>query len=188
MNATNRRDAGFTLTEMMVASALFSLVTLVAVGILIGTVTTGQRVNAVATATTNAQLVGASIDRGILNSTGFEVTTTAAGELLVARVAGGASALQWTCYAWYYDAAGDGSIRTKTAAPGGPLIVAPSATELASWSLLLERVEPRGSAVFSAAGDTLTVAFDAVVDDNQPVAIEFATAPLPGVTEDASCY
>lgn len=187
MKARARRDDGFTLTEMMVASALFSLVAAVAAGILISTILTGQQVATVAATTSNAQLVGASIDRGILNSTGFEVTDAGADQLLVARVAGGDTTLQWTCHAWYYSAAGDGSIRTTTTEPGTHP-APPTAAELETWTLLLEGVEPRGGAVFARSGDTLTVAFDAIVRDGKPVAIQFATAPLPGVKEDSSCY
>jgi prepilin-type N-terminal cleavage/methylation domain-containing protein len=183
-----RRDDGFTLTELIASSVLFSLVTLTAVSIFLGQFSAQQQVSAITTATTDAQLAGTTIDTGIRNSSGFELTAVSADQLLVARVAGGGSTLQWTCRAWYYSASAD-TIRMTSTTPGTP-VVAPTASQLETWTLLADGVTPTsGTTIFSASGDLLTVSFRAKTDDdNKPVAIELSSAPLAGVTETTTCY
>jgi len=183
-----RRDDGFTLTEMLVASALFSLVILVAGGIFIGQFKAQQQVSAVTSTTTDAQLAGTAIDNGIRNSSGFKLTASGSNQLLVARVAGGGATLQWTCQAWFYSSS-SGTIRTTSTTPGTPVAV-PTASQLSTWTLLVDGVVPRsGTTIFSTSGSTVTVAFNASTgDDYRPVAISFSSSPLAGVTENSTCY
>lgn len=183
-----RRDEGFTLTELLVSSALFSLVVLVAGSIFIGQTSAQQQVSAITGATVDAQLAGTTIDTGIRNSTGFELTPTGSDQLLVARVAGGSTSLQWTCRAWYYSAS-EHSIRMHSSTPGTQ-VAAPTATQLATWTMLVDGVYPTsGTTIFSASGDVLTASFRAETDDdNKPVAIELSSSPLAGVTENTTCY
>jgi len=182
-----RRDEGFTLTEMLVASALFSLVILVAGGIFIAQFTAQQQVSAVTSSTTSAQLAGTAIDTGIRNSTGFKVTASGSDQLLVARVAGSGTTLQWTCQAWYYSASAK-TIRATSTTPGTPVAV-PTATQLATWTLLVDGVTPRtGSTIFTAAGANLSVSFNADTKKSQPVAIVLTSSPLAGVVVNSTCY
>ncbi|MGB3911265.1 MAG: prepilin-type N-terminal cleavage/methylation domain-containing protein [Pseudolysinimonas sp.] len=183
-----RNDDGFTLTELIASSVLFSLVTLTAVSIFLGQFSAQQQVSAITTATTDAQLAGTTIDTGIRNSSGFELTAVSADQLLVARVAGGGATLQWVCRAWYYSAADD-TIRMTSTTPGTP-VAAPTSSQLETWTLLADGVTPTsGTTIFSASGDLLTVSFRAETDDdNKPVAIELSSAPLAGVTENTTCY
>jgi len=102
-----RADAGFTLIEMLVACALFSLVILVAGGIMMGQFSAQGQVSAVTSTTTDAQLAGNSIDAGIRNSSGFKLSAVGADQFLVARVAGAGAALVRHCTAWYYSAAAE---------------------------------------------------------------------------------
>ena len=170
------------------SSVLFSLVTLTAVSIFLGQFSAQQQVSAITTATTDAQLAGTTIDTGIRNSSGFELTAVSADQLLVARVAGGGATLQWVCRAWYYSAADD-TIRMTSTTPGTP-VAAPTSSQLETWTLLADGVTPTsGTTIFSASGDLLTVSFRAETDDdNKPVAIELSSAPLAGVTENTTCY
>ena len=184
-----RDDDGFTLVEMIVASMLFSLVFLVISGIVISTVMTQQTVTSVATSTTDAQLAATTIDERIRNSSEFQVTNVGTSDqLLVARVAGSGTTITWSCYGWYYSAADGGSIRmTNTAA--GTKITTPTSAQLASWTLLLDGVTPRsGTHVFTATGTQLAVGFDSTAGDNHPVAIDFTTARITGVSEVLACY
>jgi prepilin-type N-terminal cleavage/methylation domain-containing protein len=185
---TGRRDAGFTLTELLVASAIFALVAMVAGGIFIGQFRAQQQVSSVTSTTTDAQLAGTTIDTGIRNSSGFKLTASGSDQLLVARVAGGAATLQWTCRAWYYSASAH-TIRTTSTTPGTPVTV-PTAAQLATWTLLVDGITARsGSTIFSTTGSQVSVAFDATTNDqNQPVAIDFTSSPLAGVTETTTCY
>jgi len=185
----DRRDAGFTLTEMIVGSALFAMVVLVAGSILVGMFSAQRQVGAITSTTTDAQLAGTVIDTGIRNSSGFKLTPVSDDQFLVARVAGTGASLQWECRAWYYSAA-TSTIRASSAVPGAPMAT-PTAAQLTSWSLLADGVRPRpgATAVFTAAGSTVTVSFDATTTDaDRPVAIEFVSSPLAGVTENATCY
>src|SRR5690606_16711085 len=93
-----------------------------------------RQVTAVTSTTTDAQLAGTTIDTGIRNSTGFELTSVGGDQYLVARVAGGGATLQWTCRAWYYSATAH-TIRMQDSEPGTPL-PPPSPGDLASWTLL----------------------------------------------------
>ena len=181
-------EDGFTLTELIVASALFSLVILVAGGIFIGQLSAQRQVTAITSTTTDAQLAGTTIDAGIRNSSGFKVTPVGSDQYLVARVAGAGATVQWTCRAWYYSSSAR-SIRMHDAEPGTPA-PPPTAAELAAWTLLVDGVRPpSGSTIFTEAGATLSVKFHADTDDeSRPVAIEFSSAPLAGVTEDSTCY
>lgn len=186
---TSRDDEGFTLVEMIVASMLFSLVFLLISGVVITTITTQQTVTSVTTSTTDAQLVATTLDTRIRNSSEFQVTDVGTSDqLLVARVAGSGATMTWSCYGWYYSAADGGSIRmTSTAA--GTKITTPSSSQLASWTLLLDGVTPRsGSHIFTATGTQLAVAFNSTVDDNLPIAIDFTTARITGVSEVLACY
>jgi hypothetical protein len=183
-----RRDDGLTLTELIVSSMLFSLVVLVAGAIVVGQISAQQQVSAITSATTDAQLAGATIDTGIRNSSGFELSAVGSDQFLVARVAGGGSTLQWVCRAWYYSASAD-TIRMTSTTPGTPMAV-PTAGDLASWTLLADGITPTsGTTIFTASGDLLTVSFRAKTDDdNKPVAIKLSSAPLAGVTESTTCY
>lgn len=183
-----RRDDGFTLTELIASSALFSMVTLIAVSIFLGQFSAQQQVSAITTTTTDAQLASTTIDAGIRNSSGFELTAAGSDQLLVARVAEAGATLQWMCRAWYYSASAD-TIRMTSATPGTP-VAAPTAAQLETWTLLADGVTPTsGTTIFSASGDLLTVSFQAETDDdNRPVAIELSSAPMAGVTENTTCY
>lgn len=183
-----RGDDGFTLTELIASTALFALVTLVAGSIFIGQFSAQQQVSAITTTTTDAQLAGTTIDAGIRNSSGFELTAAGSDQFLVARVAEGGSTLQWVCRAWYYSASA-GTIRMTSSTPGTP-VAAPTASQLETWTLLADGIAPAtGTTIFAASGDLLTVSFRAETDeDNRPVAIELSSVPLAGVTENTTCY
>lgn len=187
MLARLRDDRGFTLMEMLVASALFALVIFVAGGIFIGQTNAQRQVSAITSTTSSAQLAGSAIDSGIRNASGFKLTASGSDQLLVARVAGGGSTLQWTCQAWYYSASAH-TISTHASTPGTPVTV-PTAAQLTTWTLLVSGVSARsGSTIFTAAGATLSVSFNATPANNRAVAIAFSSSPLAGVTESTTCY
>lgn len=181
-----RRDGGFSLPEMLVASSLFSLVILVAGGIFLGQFRAQQQVSAVTSTTTDAQLAGSAIDNGIRNSNWFKVIPSGGDQMLVARVAGSGASLEWSCQAWYYSATA-GTIRTTTSPSP---IALPTGAQLSTWALLVDGVVPRtGTTIFSEAGSTVTVAFNATTgEDYKPVAILLTTSPLADFQGDVTCY
>jgi prepilin-type N-terminal cleavage/methylation domain-containing protein len=179
-----RDDRGFTLIELLASSLIFAAIFTVIGSIFISLVRTQESVEATTQTTNVGQLIARSIDDGIRNSSGFQLSTIGDDQLLTARTASSGAALTWTCVAWYYAAGGDGSIRTFSSSTA---IATPSAAQLANWTLLIEGVDPRvGSTVFSVTGPRLDVAFDALADGQNPTAIEFSVAPPAGITE-ASC-
>ena len=179
-----RDDRGFTLIELLASSLIFSLIFIVIGSIFVSLVRTQESVETTTSTTNVGQLAARSIDDGIRNSTGYQLTAVGADQLLTARTAGSGATLTWKCTAWYYASAGDGSIRTFTSSTA---ISAPSAAQLATWTLLIEGVEPRiGTTVFTVDGPRLSVAFDALAEGQNPTAIEFSVAPPSEITE-TSC-
>jgi prepilin-type N-terminal cleavage/methylation domain-containing protein len=183
-----REDSGFTLTEMIAASAVFALIMTGIVGVIISTTTAQRTVSTVSASTTDAQLVANQIDNRIRNSSEFQVATSGTTQLLVARVAGTGATITWRCYGWYYTAANGGAIRMTSTAEGTKITM-PTAAQASTWTLLLSGVAPRsGTTVFSAVDNQLSVAFNATTGGRQPVAIDFTTARLTATTEALTCY
>lgn len=181
-------DRGLTLVELIVASSLLSLVLVVVGGMFVSLVNAERTVTPQSQGTTAAQLTATSIGSGIRNSSEFRITNVGSDQLLVARVAGNDDAIAWSCRAWYYSAAGDGEIRTTTTADGSA-IAAPSTSQLATWTQLIEGVSPpTGLSVFTAAGAALVVSFDADAGDSPSVAIRFTAASLTSVGEELTCF
>lgn len=184
---TDQSEAGFSLIELMAASMIFAVILTVLGSIFMGLIRTQSTVDSITTSSSTGQLAATSIENDIRNSSEFDLAAVGADQLLVARTAGSESTLAWYCTAWYYSAAGEGSIRMTTTS--ATAIDAPTSTELAGWTLLLEGVEPRtGTTIFSAAGPQLTVAFNATADDHNATAIEFTVIPLSHATEASTCY
>lgn len=179
-----RDDRGFTLIELLASSLIFALIFIVIGSIFISLVRTQESVETTTSTTNVGQLAARSIDDGIRNSTGYQLTSVGTDQLLTARTAGSGATLTWTCIAWYYSAGGDGSIRTYSSSTA---IAAPSAAQLANWTLLIDGVEPRvGTTIFTVDGPRLSVAFDALAEGQNPTAIEFSVAPPSEITE-TSC-
>lgn len=111
-STTQDFERGFTLVELLIYSMLL-LIVLAIVGAMLGsTVTTSKSVNSLTAASTSAQLVSESVERGIRNSSDFHLTTpTGTDQLLVARTALDGATINWVCVAWYYSAAGGGTVR-----------------------------------------------------------------------------
>jgi prepilin-type N-terminal cleavage/methylation domain-containing protein len=188
IRAALRDDRGFTLMEMLAASAVFAMIMTGLVGVILVTTNTQRTVSIVSASTTDAQLVANGLDTRIRNSSEFQVTTSGTTQLVVARVAGAQTTLTWRCYGWYYSAADGGTIRMTSTAPGTKITM-PTAAQAATWTELLSGVVPRsGTTVFSAVDNTLSVSFNATADDHQPIAIDFTTARLTAVSEALTCY
>lgn len=106
MSGRHRSDAGFTLVELLISSALVSVVVIVIGGVLISSMRADETVRTVTASTTDGQLVVNVIEGGVRNSTAITVSTAADGvsRFAVARVAGPGGA---ECVAWFYDASLD---------------------------------------------------------------------------------
>jgi len=180
-------DAGFTLPEMIAATALFALVTLIAVSMFVSSLGVQQTVTQVSATNVDAQLAATSVETGIRNSTALDLSDP---DLLIAEVAGtDPAALTYRCQAWYFDAADGGSL-WMTSAPVGDAIDAPEdSADLSSWVLLVRGVEPlTGGVVFTRSGATVGMAFQATAGDNRPVDIAFSTTSMSGATGETTCF
>lgn len=96
-------QAGFTLVELIISMALFSVIMVVLGGVLISSLQADRTVRQVTTSTTEGQLVMNTIDQVTRNATAVRVVEDADGTSVFAVVrstAGGAA----QCVAWFYDA------------------------------------------------------------------------------------
>jgi Tfp pilus assembly protein PilW len=169
-------DGGFTLIEMVIATAL-SVVVLAILGSVFVSVTKAQSsVTSLGSATTNGQLAIRSIDQGVRNSSIVAVKAVGSDLLLQARTVGSGSTAVWSCTDWYFSVT-DKTIRVKTS---GTAITAPTSTALQkSWMLLASDVTPVSSTPVFALTSTST---------GQTVAQSFrvTTAGSPSVFANSS--
>lgn len=191
-------DRGFTLIELIVATAILTLVLSIVGGLIISMIQTDRTVRATTTATTQGQLVTESIERGIRNSVeqgtparAFAITTLSnSDQLLVARTAGSGATIAWRCTAWYYSAS-ERSIRTRTSTTA---IATPSATARANWTLLADGIRPTvaGGKVFDDAasvGRTLGLSFTADAGENPRVSFVTSASSRAGTATGApACF
>lgn len=188
MARTAHAEEGFTLVELLVYGLVLVIVLTIVGGLLISSLSTERSVRSVTSASTTGQLAAESIVTGIRNSSGFAVSTPVpSDQMVVARVAGSGDSIDWTCTAWYYSAAGDGSIRSTRSASA---IAAPTAAQLAAWTLITEGVDSiGGSPVFAVGGtDTLAIMFHSLAGDRPPVAIESSAVSRAGAPGGTACY
>jgi len=182
------RDRGLTLVELVVAASLLSLVLVVVGGIFVSLISAERTVTPQSQGATAAQLAASSISTAIRNSSEFRITDVGSDQLLVARVAGTAANIDWSCQAWYYASVGGGEIRS-TVVNDGATILAPTQAQLADWTLLIAGVAPpAGQNVFTATGSSLTVAFDADAGNSPSIAIRLTAASLTSAGEEATCF
>lgn len=181
------RDAGVTLIELLVASAILSVALLAIGAIFTGTLNAQRTVSAVTQSTTAAQSAANAIASGVRNASDLRLSTSSGNQLLVVRTAGQSSTLTWTCQAWYYTPT-DGTIRTKSTSDGTK-ITTPTAVQLATWSVAITGVAPTsGSTIFTTVSSGVQIGFTAQVAGKQPVAIQTTAVKRTGVAEAGTCF
>ena len=180
-------EQGFTLIELLVYSLLLVGVIAIVGGLMFSAMTASKTVVSVDQASTSGQLVSKSVVTGIRNSSDFRLTSpTGTDQFLVARTVGGAATPNWTCSAWYYSAAGDGSVRYTTSTSA---ILPPTAAELQTWTLLSEGVKPvSGTEIFSKAEEELSISFLGLAGDHPPVTITSSATSRAGASGSLTCY
>lgn len=180
-------EEGYTLVELIVYSSLLIIVVAVVAGLFISGITATERVRIVTAATTSGQVVADSIETNVRNSTDFLLTNPmGTDQFLVARTAKRDSELSWQCVAWYYSAAGTGSIHFMQSSLA---ILAPLPEELATWTLVQEGITPvSGAAIFTTSGQQLTVDFNSLADDHPPVVISSSATSRAGASGNLSCF
>ncbi|KGJ82344.1 hypothetical protein GY21_00815 [Cryobacterium roopkundense] len=179
-------EHGYTLVELIVYSSLLIVVVSVVAGLFISGLTTTNRVQAMTAATTSGQVVVDSVETNVRNASGFRLTTpSGSDQLLVARTAKRDEALSWQCVAWYYSAAGNGSIRFKQS-PWE--ILTPTPAELLTWTLVQRGIKPvPGTPIFSSTGQQVTMKFNSLVGVHPPVMISSSATSRAGAPGSPIC-
>jgi hypothetical protein len=173
------------MVELIVAASLGVLVILVVAGLMYSGSTTERSVRTVTVATANGQLASTNVEKSIRNSSAFKVVAVGADQFLVARTAGSASALTWTCSAWYFSAA-DKTLRTMTSSSA---IAQPTVAAQQSWTLLSGGLIPAGgTTVFLASGSRLTITFQVDAGNGPDIAFRSSIASQTGQTGSTPCY
>lgn len=180
-------EAGFTLIELLVYSLLLAFVLLIVGGMIFSSVSASKTVTSITDTSTSGQAVARSVVTGIRNSSDFRLTNPVGDDqLLVARTASFGDTLTWTCYAWYYSADGDGSVRFTTSAL---TILPPTPDELSHWTLLADGVTPvTGTGIFSALNERLTLSIHGLDGLHPPVDITTSATSRAGASGSLSCF
>jgi prepilin-type N-terminal cleavage/methylation domain-containing protein len=180
--ATTRRartgdDRGFSLIELLIASALFGVVITIVASVVISAINADRTVRDVTGSTTDGQLAVNVIEQTVRNSTAVQVVPVTASQSVTIRLrttAGGAA----RCHAFFYDdTLGQILQRSSTTA-----ITAPTPGAAGSeWTVVSAGIEPIiGSGgtpepVFAAQG-ARGVALNFTVDGDAGPASLFVTA------------
>ncbi len=187
MTPMRETDEGFTLVELMVYFSLLVVVMLIVGGIFINSVNAERTVRGVNDSTNQGQLVAQSVTNGVRNSSNIQLTTPVAGaQLLITRSVGSAATPAWTCNAWYF---ANGEIRTKQSATS---IAVPTATELATWTLLDRSVKVNGSnPVFALTARRIDLTFESKNDTGKAVLFKTSASsrqPPPAGADSPICF
>lgn len=199
---TEQAESGFTLIELIVASALTILVLVAVGGLLISSNKAQAGTKAATASATLGQLVSRSVTQGVANATAVTVTTdsVSGAQLLQARVYSMTAASDPTqasasvgCAAWYYNPAGGGAIYVKKVFPAAAITM-PTGTPDSTWELIGSGLganvsAAQASTVFATPNGTrVDLKFDVVNGSQKAVHME-TTVHIPNTTPvSAPCF
>jgi len=180
-------DDGFTLVELLIYIGLSIVVLLIVGGIFINSVNAERSVRGVNSATNTGQLAAQSVTNGVRNSSNIKLTAPSAGtQLLMTRSVGSAATPIWTCNAWHF---GNGEIRWRQSATA---IAAPTAAQLATWTVLNADVKTAGSApAFALTARRIDLTFESKNGTSKAVLIKTSAAsrqPPPAGADSPICF
>lgn len=181
------REDGFTLVELLISSMLSVVVLGIVGAIIINSLQAERTVREENEAASQGQLVARSITNGVRNSSNLSLTLPASGtQLLRARVVGSGPTATWSCQSWYF---GAGEIRTKTAEAAIPV---PTATDVASWTLLASGVSVVGATpVLASSGLRADLSYYVSTGAGRPVLFTtsaISRQPLGTGVESPTCF
>ena len=189
MTRSSKYDAGFTLPEMLVSMLIFSLLAMMAGGVIISTSLAERTIRSVTGGTTEGQLAVDSIETGIRNSSAFKVVAVGTDQLVLARIPRGANNVIYNCAAWYFDSGtgtGTGTISYKESST---TIATPSASVLSTWTQLASKVDTASGTAFIVNGDTLEIVYEVSAGtDYPPTTINTSVNSRAEVTESSPCF
>ena len=182
---------GFTLVELLVYSALFLIVLVIAGGMIINGIRGQETVRSVTDAANVGQQVVRSVQAGVRNASEMILTadSVAGTQLLIIRTVGGDPASTVTsCQAWYYTPSDGGKIYT-TKTSGAPIGL-PAGGPAGVWALLGEGVSPMdpatGKVLNAPAGGRVELRFT-VRAGSHPYVLINTTIYAPQSTTGATC-
>lgn len=183
LDRVHARDArGFTLVELLIASALMVVVGVVVGGILINSLVAEKTVRTTTQATSAGQLVASAIESGVRNATWIDLDTTGGEYFLRVRTASGEATVTWNCKAWFISG---GSVYQRTSSAA---ITKPSASNLTGWTLLASGVAQSGSApLLVKDGKRIDLTLEVSAGDARPVLISTSALSRQTGTESAPC-
>ena len=186
MRSRLRESAGFGIVDIMIYTALVTLIMLVVVSIFSSLFKAQDTVVSSGSAAESAQAASRSLESGIRNSTAVSVQTViGANQLVLARTAGTGSTAGWVCSAWYFDAT-KSELRSTTSPTA---IGAPTPSQLTGWQLLSAGVAPSsGSTVFTLTGNRLVSKFKVKATSTTWIPIESSVAVEAGSWLSAPCF
>jgi len=173
-------DHGFTLVELLVASALFLIVLSVVGGMVASSLAVDRVVRSQTAAANIGQLIARSVESGVREASWISATASGGTELLRVRTATNGATLGWQCQAWYFD--GDALyVRTSDLAIAAP-------TGLNGWTMLGDGLGGRdGGRVFAASGRGVVLSLEVEVADRPPLLIQTTATSRQSSTESAPC-
>lgn len=180
-------DDGYTLVELLIYIVLSVVVLLIVGGIFLNSVNAERMVRGVNGATNSGQVAAQSVTNGVRNSSNIKLTAPAAGtQLLMTRSVGSAATPVWTCNAWYV---GSGAIRWKQS---NTAIAAPTAAELATWTVLNADIKSVGTTpVFALTARRIDLTFESKNGTGKAVLVTTSAAsrqPPPAGADNPICF
>jgi type II secretory pathway pseudopilin PulG len=185
-----RDDRGFSLPEMIVYMLLLVVVLGIVGSIIVSSQRVESRVRVSTQASTSAQLAADSVETGIRNSRAFSIVDVGEDQLLIARTVDEGQPVTWSCTRWFFDKS-EGTLRTNVVDPATPSsLSAPTAAQLAQWTLLTSDIRQAGSTrPFTIVGTTqLTIKFETGARARSGTVISSSADSRAARWESAPCF
>jgi prepilin-type N-terminal cleavage/methylation domain-containing protein len=187
-------DRGFTLIEMLVASALSIIVLTTGGGILVSGLRAQESARTVTEAANIAQQIVRSVQAGVRNASAITVISDAVAgtQLLLARTIGSdPNSTAASCQAWYYTPLNGGAVYTRRTAPAS-VISLPSDGPQGQWTIIGSGVSPADQAtgkVFNAPSDgRIELNFNVAAGTQPYVLIDTMTYAARLTTVSTPCF
>lgn len=187
-------DRGFTLIEMLVASALSIIVLTIGGGVLVGGLRAQESARTVTDAANIAQQIVRSIQAGVRNASAITVISDAVAgtQLLLVRTIGSdPNSTVASCQAWYYTPLNGGAVYTRRTTPAS-VIPLPSGGPQGLWTIIGSGVSPADPAtgkVFNApSGGRIELNFSVAAGTQPYVLIDTMTYAARSTTVSAPCF
>jgi hypothetical protein len=180
------RDSGMGLVELIIYIALTLVILSSLGGVVISMVSVQNQVMNSANTAEQAQLVSRSIHFGVGNSSAVDLqSVNGTDQLLRVRSSSLTSSTVWSCQAWYFSPS-EKSMRFKSSSSA---IAAPSAADLANWTLLASGVSTaQGQQVFTLSGSRVSLVFAQQLTTEAPIVIKTSASARAGVRVSAPCF